>query len=83
MYPAWLKGDCHLFPGGSQYNHFMRKLWNTLKDNRDESIELNVNVYDVVSKSPSKYSATLCISGCTHIWEITVNFWVITRYPVN
>ena len=48
IYYDWLKVDCHFPPGKSQYNHFMRTLCDVLKENSDDFIALNVNVFDFV-----------------------------------
>ena len=48
MHPAWLKGDCCMFLGDQQYNHFIRS-FEVLKDNKDEIIALNVNVSELAS----------------------------------
>ena len=63
MYPAWLEGGCHLFPGESQYNHFTI-IFEMLKENKDEFISMNVNFSDLGSHSARKGAAIFGLCGC-------------------
>ena len=81
MYTAWLKGGCRFCLPGSQNKISLCHFGEVLKENKDEPIELNVNVSDLDSQSYHKGGATFCAHGCTVALPITFIFlltvWLI------